>query len=63
MEVIYRGEIPPEPTYQGTCSRCKSIIRAKMNELSPKSRGLNEIEYAGVCPVCFNRIDFTKVKT
>ena len=62
MEIIYRGEIPPEPVYRGTCSHCRSVVQATIAELRAVNVGLNEIDYVATCPVCQQNITFSMVK-
>lgn len=33
MEIIHKGKLPEDTNWVGTCTRCKSRIRAKQREL------------------------------
>ena len=62
MEILRVGEKPGERTFQGTCERCNSVLRARENELretDQHQRG--PMRLLGKCPVCdFPHVHFDK---
>lgn len=54
-EIIRRGELPEERKYQGTCARCRSVVRFDHGEVNHSYDQHNGGSlFRAVCPVCGN---------
>lgn len=56
MEILKRGTLPEDKTYEATCDFCKTEVRFKRVEAKsvPNTRNENILEIE--CPVCHRKI-------
>lgn len=52
MEIIKRGKPPAERNWQGECSHCHSVVRAKEHELHVTQAQRDGAFGTAPCPVC-----------
>jgi len=57
-KIIERGESHRIPTYQITCSDCKSLIEYNLKDVRTNKRGLRNVGPYVECPVCTRYMDW-----
>jgi DNA-directed RNA polymerase subunit RPC12/RpoP len=62
MEIIVRGKAPAEYRYDGTCSTCKSVLKADHDLHHTFDQRDGEMSVA-TCPVCTSRVWFYKERS
>lgn len=60
MEIVIRGKAPSEYRYDGSCSTCKSVLKADHDELEHNYEQRDGWSHIGNCPVCTSRVWFSK---
>ncbi|WKV20474.1 hypothetical protein 16Q_081 [Pseudomonas phage 16Q] len=60
MEIIVRGKAPSEYRYDGTCDKCRSVLKADHDELEHTHDQRHGDAHRGTCPVCDGDVWFTK---
>lgn len=60
MEILVRGKAPAEFRYDGTCSTCRSILKADHDELRHTYDQRDGDMHVGDCPVCTSKVWFSK---
>jgi hypothetical protein len=58
MEILFRGKLPEDKVWKGTCYHCKSIVAAKQSELEVKSGQREGVWSEAACPVCHKKMTF-----
>lgn len=52
MEIIKKGKLPEERIWNGECYNCRTVVKAKENELNVTHDLLNGLFGSHTCPLC-----------
>jgi hypothetical protein len=58
MDILFKGTVPVEKVYRGTCPRCHSVLQALRGELRIVVDLRGGETAHGVCAVCTEAVNF-----